>query len=58
MLRPVVSRKISKTVSFSHSKLLPFTVVAKTFRAALEFSNAHLQQQDQVASKIRTVDFW
>ena len=46
-LRPVVSRKFGNTVIFSHSKLsirVPFTVAAKTFGAALEFINAHLQQ--------------
>ena len=37
---------------------VPFTVAAKTFRAALDFINAHLQQRDQVASVLRTVDFW
>ena len=36
-LRPVVSRKFGKTVSFI---------------------NAHLQQRDQVASELRTVDSW
>ena len=34
---------------------VPFTVAAKTFRAALDFINAHLLQLDQV---LRTVDFW
>ena len=33
---------------------VPFTLAAKTFRAALEFINAHLQQRDQVASELRT----
>ena len=37
---------------------VPFTVVAKMFRAALDFINAHLQQRDQVTSVLRTVDFW
>ena len=27
-------------------------------RATLKFINAHLQQRDQVATKLRTVDFW
>ena len=60
-LRPVVSRKFDKTVRFSHSKFSissTIIVAAETFQAALEFINAHLQQRDQVASKIRTVDFW
>ena len=57
-LRPVVSRKFGKTVSFPFLFRVPFTVAAKTFRAALEFINAHLQQRDQVASVLRTVDFW
>ena len=57
-LRLVVSRKFGKTVSFPFLFRVPFTVAAKTFRAALEFINAHLQQRDQVASVLRTVDFW
>ena len=35
-----------------------FTVAAKMFRTTLDFINAHLQQRDQVASVLRTVDFW
>ena len=45
-----------KEILFSISSTI--IVAAKTFRAALEFTNAHLQQRDQVASKLRTVDFW
>ena len=45
-------------VSFNFLFQVPFTIAAKTFRATLEFINAHIQQQDQVVSKLRTVDFW
>ena len=34
-----------------------FTIVAKAFRATLDFINAHLQQRDQVASILYTVYF-
>ena len=37
---------------------VPFTIAAWTFRATLDFINAHLQQQDQVISIFCTVDFW
>ena len=37
---------------------VPFTIAAKTSRAALDFINVHLQQRDQVTSILRTVDFW
>ena len=58
-LRPVVSRKFGRGQQvYLNLFLVPFTVAAKTFRAALEFINAHLQQRDQVARELRTVDFW
>ena len=57
-LRPFVSRKFGKTGSFSFLFRVPFTVAAKMFRAALEFINAHLQQRDQFASILCTLDFW
>ena len=61
MLHPIVSRIFGKTVSFSHSKLSILSIIYgsdKTFRVTLEFINVHLQQQGQVASKLRIVDFW
>ena len=60
-VRAIVSRKFGKTVSFYLQYFLfwvSFTVVAKTFLATLEFINVHLQQWDQVASELRTADFW
>ena len=43
---------------FFEKILYELTLVAKTFRAALEFINAHLQQRDQVTSVLHTVGFW
>ena len=51
-------RSVRKTVSFSFLFRVRFTVAAKMFHAALDFINAHLQQRDQVASILHTVDIW
>ena len=39
---------------------IPFNLSGKNVssRPSLEFINAHLQQRDEVASELRTVDFW
>ena len=56
MLCPIIPR-FDKTAGFGHSYLSLLAVAVKMFRAALEFINVRLQQQDQVASMLRTVDF-
>ena len=58
MLCPIASRKFGKTASFLHSISSTIYLSGKNVLSRPRVINAHLQQQDHVASQLCTVDFW